>query len=223
MIKILRFEGEKLNISLAEILRYAGCKKNADEHIVSLIKKCENEILPKIVCKACYDEFNINFNENLIDLGFAKVKSTDLKKNLDGCEKIILFAATIGIEMDRCIQKYSLLSPSNALIAQAVGAAAIEAWCDKLCEIFAKEKEPLFLRPRFSPGYGDLSLDIQNDILTHLDCARKIGLTATKNLMMTPIKSVTAIVGLSEVDFANCHTTGCGACKNKNCGFKKEQ
>jgi cobalamin-dependent methionine synthase I len=55
------------------------------------------------------------------------------------------------------------------------------------------------LRPRFSPGYGDLSLSVQSDLLNVLDARRNIGLTLSDSLMMIPQKSVTAIVGLKPI------------------------
>lgn len=218
MLKILHFDGEKLNISKSEIIRYAGGAN--DETLNNLIEKCRNELLPKISCKACYDEFNVSFDGNILDFGFAKVKSLNLAKNLAGCKSVIIFAATLGIETDRYLQKCSLTSPASALIAQSTGAAAIEAWCDKICGILASEKAPLHLRPRFSPGYGDLNLSHQKDIISVLDCPRKVGLTLTDSLILTPTKSVTAFAGLGEKK-ANCENGGCIACNMKNCAFKK--
>ncbi len=52
------------------------------------------------------------------------------------------------------------------------------------------------LRPRFSPGYGDLAIDAQKDIFALLDCERQIGLTLGDSLLMSPGKSVTAFAGI---------------------------
>lgn len=54
------------------------------------------------------------------------------------------------------------------------------------------------LKPRFSAGYGDLPLEVQKDIFRVLDCPRKIGLTLNDSLLMSPTKSVTAIVGIED-------------------------
>ena len=53
----------------------------------------------------------------------------------------------------------------------------------------------MFFKPRFSPGYGDLSLEVQKEIFSLLDCPRKIGVSLGDSLLMTPSKSVTAIIG----------------------------
>lgn len=220
MLKILHCDGEKLNIRKSEIIRYAG---GADGKSLDFaVEKCLTELLPKISCKACYDEFSVKSDGEMLDFGFAKVKSQKLAKNLSGCRRVVIFAATLGIETDRYLQKCSLISPASALIAQGTGAAAIEEWCDEICEILASEKAPMYLRPRFSPGYGDLSLSIQKDIISVLDCNRKIGLTLTDSLMLTPTKSVTAFVGLGE-NRENCTGVGCTACDLKNCAFRKKK
>ena len=81
---------------------------------------------------------------------------------------------------------------------QAIGAERIES----LCNIFNTElatkmnSQDKKLAPRFSPGYGDLPLEIQSDIFRVLNCSTKIGLTLNKSLLMTPTKSVTAIIGI---------------------------
>lgn len=177
-------------VNRRELLRYAGCDENAD---LGIIDECLTEISDKLTYKVCYAEFGISTDGDFVDLGFTKTDSADLKKNLNGCEKIILFAATIGIEIDRLIAKYNRISPSKALIFQAIGAERAES----LCDLFNDEmKEKYSTNPRYSPGYGDLPLDIQRDIFAVLDCPRKIGLTLNDSLLMSPSKSVTAIIGV---------------------------
>ncbi|MBR3258643.1 MAG: vitamin B12 dependent methionine synthase, partial [Eggerthellaceae bacterium] len=46
------------------------------------------------------------------------------------------------------------------------------------------------------PGYGDLPLEVQPDLLGLLDASRRLGITLSDSLLMSPTKSVTAIVGL---------------------------
>ena len=77
----------------------------------------------------------------------------------------------------------------------ALGSERIEALCDKFNKDFEFENE-VSLKPRFSPGFGDLSLMIQKDIFAVLDCPRKIGLSLNDSLLMSPTKSVTAFVGI---------------------------
>ena len=127
-------------------------------------------------------------------MGFCRTESASLAKNLCGCKKIILFAATVGIGIDRLIMKYGKLSPAKGIIMQGIGAERIEALCDAFSERLGEEG--YVLRPRFSPGYGDLSLDLQKQIFATLQPEKNIGLTLSSSCLMSPTKSVTAIIGI---------------------------
>ena len=82
------------------------------------------------------------------------------------------------------------------------------------------EKSGLYLRPRFSPGYGDFPIEFQEPIMRMLDCAKKIGLTMTDSYMMSPTKSVTAIIGIS-TEKERCPISGCEACGKKDCAYRR--
>ena len=140
-------------------------------------------------------EFSAKKTENGLDLGFARTNSRDLAKNLDGCEHAVVFCATVGHGIDRLIRKYSVVSPAKAVVLQGLGAERIEALCDLFCAEL--EANGSTTRPRFSPGYGDLSLELQRDIFRLLDCQRQIGVTLGDSLLMSPSKSVTAIIGVT--------------------------
>ena len=186
-------------INRAEILRYSGCTADCE---LPLIDECISEIKDRLSFKICYRFFDIAFSENEIDLGFAKVNSNYLRKNLYGCEQIILFSATIGIEIDRMIKKYNSISPSKALVFQAIGSERVESLCDKFCDEIS---EDFLTVPRFSPGYGDLSIELQKEIFNVLDCPKNIGITLNESLLMSPSKSVTAIIGLKGRKCNECH------------------
>jgi cobalamin-dependent methionine synthase I len=110
---------------------------------------------------------------------------------------VLVFAATVGVGVDRAIAKYSRIAPSKAFMLSALGAERIEALCDAFCREYAFEKN-VALTPRFSSGYGDCPLDVQRQIFYLLDCPKNIGLTLNDSMLMSPTKSVTAFVGIKE-------------------------
>ena len=113
-----------------------------------------------------------------------------------GCDSVIIFAATVGIGIDRLVHKYSKLSPAKALIFQSIGTERIEALCDVLTEdIKSLGKD---IRNRFSAGYGDLPLETQKEIFKLLSPQKNIGLTLGDSLLMSPTKSVTAFIGIEK-------------------------
>ena len=177
-----------------EILRYAGGDKS--ELTLALVRECIEEARPLLKYKICYRELEVKLNGEVCDFGLFRLESKNLSQNLKGCKKAIVFAATVGIELDRLIAKYSRLSPARALILQAIGSERAEALCDAFCADIAGECASV--RPRFSPGYGDLSLESQKIVFSALDCERNAGIILNDSLLMSPSKSVTAFVGLNE-------------------------
>ena len=184
-------------INRREILRYMGCKDSSDE-LEALIDRAISLCEGKLSYKVCYSEFPLEIEENVCHLGFAVAESRDLAKCLRCCDRTLIFAATVGLEIDRLILRFGKIEPSLALCIQAIGAERIEALCDAFCnemkEKFAVEGKKM--RPRFSAGYGDLPLSLQKEIFATLECEKRIGLTLNDSLLMSPTKSVTAIIGI---------------------------
>ena len=177
-----------------EILRYSNSKELTPE-LEKLLNECIEEAKNVISYKVCYCVLPVNIKESAIDFNAFKVNSEKLALNLKNCENAIIFGATLGTEIDRLIIKYGKLSPTKALFFQAIGATQIEALCDEFCNEIKNELN-VNLKPRFSPGFGDLELTTQKDIFKLLDCSKKIGLTLNDSLLMSPTKSVTAFVGI---------------------------
>lgn len=208
-------------ISEREILRYAGCRE-ADDGVLSLMRSCVSEAREKLTYKLVYRELPICdiTQDSRINFGTFDIISVDLAKNLRGCESVFLFAATVGIEIDRLIYKYGRISPAKALMMQAIGAERIEALCDAFCnEIENDLPDGCRLKPRFSPGYGDLPIDSQKEIITILDASKLIGLSLNESFLMSPSKSVTAFVGVSK-KFTNTTESKCETCTKYDCTFR---
>ena len=183
-------------IDKKEVLRYA--KAGNDDATLNLLDECIRESSDVLSYKACYARFNVKAKGDELDLGFTRVRSHSLSLCLDGCYEIILFAATIGVQFDRLIARYGITAPAKAVLLQALGSERIEAFCDELCRDISKLEGAVgnAIRPRFSPGYGDLPLEIQREVFSALDCTKNIGISLSDSLFMTPTKSVTAIIGI---------------------------
>ena len=68
--------------------------------------------------------------------------------------------------------------------------------------------------------YGDFPLQYQIPFLQALDCPEKDWSTVTDSRILTPSKSVTAVMGISESD-EQCHRSGCESWWKRNCTFSK--
>lgn len=183
-------------IRRSEILRYAGAK--GEEEIGSLLDECIAEAVPHLTYKVAYAVFPVTKTDTGLDLGFMQTASSGLLRCLEDCEEVLVFGATVGHAYDRLLTKSAKLSPTKALLLDALGSERAEALCDAFCREMAEgyRAEGKCLSPRFSPGYGDLPLSVQTDIFRAIDLYRYAGMTLNASLLMTPKKSVTALVGI---------------------------
>lgn len=181
-----------------EILRYAMLPSFAPKPEELPLKECLEAAKGAAKCRAVWRRYPLVRNGEELDLGFARTDTRDLRQHLEGCSEILLFACTAGAEMDRRIARAKLLSPARGLLMHAIGAQQVEGGCDRLCQRLAEMFPDRQLTDRFSPGYGDLPLALQRDVMEALDCGRTVGITLTDSLLMTPSKSVTAIIGMKE-------------------------
>ncbi len=207
-----------------EILRYLGYRSlSADENVKKRVEECTEGLSDVINPKAVYLEFPLEHESaDGLYIDGLFIRSSKLEKNLKGCNSVYLMGATLGIEADRMIARSSARSMSDAVIYQASAAALIESFCDEVNEKIRTEARMrgLYCRPRFSPGYGDFALEHQKDIVRLLDAPRKIGLTVTESLLLVPVKSVTAVIGVSE-EPKPCHIKGCDECEKTECDFRR--
>lgn len=125
--------------------------------------------------------------------GFGTVRSRALAKYLEGAAKVYAFAATLGTGADRVIRAAGYRGVLTQYVTDAVASAMIESLCD-----FAAAELPCPTRSRFSPGYGDLSLEVQPMLLGFLGADRELGIRLTDSFLMTPTKSVSAIIRIAE-------------------------
>lgn len=214
-----------MKVDRKETLRYLGYRgQEADYQTGELIEEVTEELEKNSLPKSVYREYDCKVNGNEVEIGDFKVTSSHLSKNLQGCQRAVILAATIGRCADLMIKKYSVINMAKATVVQAAGASAIENYVDEVeAEIRNNaEARGFYLRPRFSPGYGDFPLDCQKEIFQMLECSKRIGITLTEGNLMMPTKSVTAIIGLTTEKYQSCHQKNCSRCEKTDCEFRME-
>ena len=214
-----------LTIDYPEVWRYLGYRGARPEgEAARAIEAGAEEVLEAARPRSVSLVAPVTFGEgNALTVGPLEVESAALKKNLTGCGEAVLFAATLGVEVDRLLARRAAQGQvSRAAICQAAAAALIETYCDGVNDALRREAEGAgwYLRPRFSPGYGDFSIQHQRELARALRTAETIGLTVSESLMLLPTKSVTAVVGRSRVAVP-CHRQGCEACDKTDCPFRR--
>ncbi len=213
-----------MDIRTREAVRYLGYGKCAvDEKILQDIKDSFRELDNLAEKKSIYRTFKLSVKgENRLGIENVEICSRNLRMNLNDCHEVIIFGATLGVEIDRQIRKYQLVDMSKAVIMQACAAVVLEEYCDEWQSQIREQlrMEGKYLRPRFSPGYGDFSIFHQKDLLAMLESSKKIGLTMTESYMLTPTKSVTAVIGISYKEM-HCHQNGCEECSKTDCTYRR--
>lgn len=217
----------KLQINKNEVLRYLGYKgQDIDENIVNLIEECREEIKKIITPRFMYEYKDIIQLDEAIEVVNTKLilSGKDIKEHLKDSKKCVLMAVTLGNDVERKTRLYEKINLTKALILDACATTAVEEVCDYV-ERIVKEKAILNNKDitfRYSPGYGDLPLDVQSSFLRALDAQKKIGLTVSENNLLFPRKSVTAIIGIINSGSKK-KIKSCKKCTNcKNCSFRRE-
>lgn len=222
MIDIINF-----TIPKDEVLRYLGYKA----------QKIDNELNKKIdevieeTKKVIKPNYVILYNDILKEERKICIKDTnlilegkDIRKHLDKSEECALIAVTLGNEIERLTRLYERTDLSKALILDACATATVEVVCDIVEEEVKRvaKRKGFGITFRYSPGYGDLSLDIQKDFINTLKADKKIGITVSSHNILFPRKSVTAIIGLTSKTIQE-NKRECKNCSNyENCMFRRE-
>ena len=186
-----------LYVDKKEMLRYWGIRGEPNELERETADKACKMALAAAQPKIIYDTFDCEIDGVDVTIGDFHAKSKKLAGCLKNSKSAMLLCATMGVEIDKLIAKYSKINPALSLAVSAAGSALIETYLDTFtAELKAqKAKDGLILTHRFSPGFADLPLKHQTDLFNILQITRRIGVVLNDSLLMTPTKSVTAIIG----------------------------
>lgn len=212
-----------MDIRTKEAVRYLGYGRHAiDEPTLELIQDTFRELDQVADARFVYRIFEIiEENENQLTIGGLRIQSRNLYKNLKNCKQGIVFCATLGTGVDLLLKRYSVSDMSKTVVLQACAAAFLEEYCDRMQKQIEDGLENgLYLRPRFSPGYGDFSILHQKELLQITDASKKIGLALTEGYMLTPTKSITAVMGISS-EARDCTIKGCEMCTKEDCIYRR--
>ena len=213
-----------MDARIKEAVRYLGYGNHAvDEQTLALIEDSFGELDRAADRRIIYRIFDVVPGEGEgLTIGKMNIVSRNLSKNLRDCDEAVLLGATLGIGVDMLMKRYSLTDMTRAVVLQAAAAALLEEYLDGCQKKLRDELEAVekYLRPRFSPGYGDFDIRHQDMILRMLHADKSIGLTMTDSFMLTPAKSVTAVIGISRKK-DNCPVQGCESCGKKDCIYRR--
>lgn len=210
-------------LNRTEVLRYLGMTEAAaDADFRKRLDKCEEKLLHQARPRFTYCIVPLILTEHVLFADTVLLEGKEIRQHIGSCEQAILLAATLGIQADLLVDRTQKRDLTNALILDALANAAVEQVCDQ-AEQFIHETIPeRFFTWRFSPGYGDFPLSAQTALLSRLNAARMLGITTTDTFLMTPKKSVTAIIGCSKQPLPK-RQQGCMICNlRETCPYRKK-
>lgn len=217
----------KLDVNKKEVLRYLGYKgQDLDENIMELIEECREEVKKIATPRVIYRYKKIDIKEYGVEVLGTNLILTgnDIKLHLKDSRECVLMAVTLGNYIEKRTRLYEKINLTKALILDACATTAVEEVCDNIENMVKEDAKAkgMNITFRYSPGYGDLPLDIQNSFLKVLDAQKLIGLTVSENNLLFPRKSVTAIIGIVNLGIVK-KKKSCKECSNyKYCNFRKE-
>ncbi len=181
---------DKIIINPKELrARLGGADDNVSK---AFANSAADEILSAINCMYILKKTDIIRTAGACNLGFGDIRSANLMRNITGCNSAYVLAATIGHDVDRVLRNAAVVSTAKYFVLDAVASSAVEALCDYIQDNL---HEPT--KARFAPGYGDFPLEMQGKLLEFLE-AYKIGISINDSFMMTPMKTITAIMGIKD-------------------------
>ncbi len=199
-----------------EILRYMGCFGEVPSGLVEDISRLKGiffgSVKPRHVC-AAFPLEEVEGGVEVLGTGLILV-GKDIGELLKDCRECYLLAATLGMETDRLIAYTLKKSVADGVIMDAIATTAIEAYCDHIQGEIGEK-----LTMRYSCGYGDLPLELQPKFLAALNAEKTIGLYCNEKNIMTPKKSVTAVMGVGKEGVGSNRCQGCSL--GSSCLYRK--
>lgn len=160
-----------------------------DEKISEAISICQKLAHPMSVVK----RFKVNPTNKTIEGTTLVFPGEDIWKHIEGCSEIYMLCGTIGFNIEKEIAKNFVKDRTLAIILDAAATSAIESYLDEVESGLDGNKTS-----RYSCGYGDFDIKSQKEICAVLDTFRKIGVFVNEAYMLSPQKSVTAVIGVKD-------------------------
>ena len=218
------YNAQILAIDAAETRRYAGLRKVPTFGEKNIIDACQEALL-LIEVRGVWEVYGYDCAKHTVESRPpVTVAGKSIVKHLDGCEKVICMAATVGFAIEcEITKKFERGEYLASVLLDAAATAAVEQAADAMEKHFAATfaKDGFKMRWRFSPGYGDWDLTAQEELFK-IAGAEQIGMKLSSAMMLEPRKSVTAIIGLAkELGTGNKKLGACKTCGRSDCHARK--
>ena len=211
------------SLDISEVLRYMGCPAHqADQALVETVTTCAQALVKTARPRWTYRTFSIPLEAAVVRRPTGcLLPGQDRRPRLSGCHQVAVFCATLSPQVDSLIRQAESRDMLQALALDCCATAAVEQVCDEIETFLHGEYPGCYFPFRYSPGYGDLPLSLQGPLLALLDAPRKIGLCASATHILTPRKSVTALIGVSHTPVTDTKRSCLSCPAGEHCQYRK--
>jgi len=221
----LRFKKELIPDRKRTLAALGYSEAVADEELWPSIEKALTDVSRAAIPRWVWKVYNLDRKNGIKFEGTnVDLKGEDIKKHLTSCLSCIILAVTLGQEVERLIKSTMVTGVLQGFLTDVVAGVLVGQYADEAERILREEYQTkeLYLTGRYSPGYGDLDLSIQDDLLALIDSSLAIGLTVVDSHIMLPRKSISALIGVSDHPVTG-HLAGCENCSIRNsCDIRKD-
>ena len=206
---------ELTQLDIHQVLRALGYGGQApDETTLDLVRRCAGEVVRTAVPRWRSLTLSVlGADGNGVHLeGGLTLPGQSIRDHLRGCGRAAVFCATLSAPVDTLLRRAQAEDLARALVLDCCASQAIEEVCDRVEEEIKAGFPGCSFPYRFSPGYGDLPITLQGQLLALLDAPRRIGLCASGSHILIPRKSVTAILGISREPLLPVEQRTCSQC-----------
>lgn len=215
--------GERMQVNVSEALRYLGVHSDPDGMLHAQMTALAQELSARCTPRWTWRLLDIDRSGSELTLSGTDIAlpGRSAAKMLADCAQCAVLVCTLGTAFDAWIRAEQARDMRRAVMLDALGSAWVEAGCDAAEKEIAARFPGQHLTDRFSPGYGDLPLDIQPGLLASVDAARRLGVHTTESHLMIPQKSVSALIGVAGRP-QMARIRGCAHCAmSKTCTLRK--
>jgi hypothetical protein len=213
-----------IEVPRAQVLERLGCPSHVEPS-----SRLRQQINRAITClwdqaqpRIAHRSYPMSVENGFVRVGSGiTLKSARLAQSLASCHTLHVFLATLGRRMDQFIDRTMRRRPDFGVVADAVASVGAEAMVDQFTQDLSDSLPPdQALSLPFSPGYCDWPVDEQRKMFSLLP-ERPAGTTLSADLMMSPRKSVSGVLGEgSETEVAETRNP-CAACARTDCPHRR--
>jgi len=223
-----RFSFNELAITRERLQSLMGYKPGAaPKQLIPIIDKIFSHVADYCNIQGGYiikDELSFNqdtyhlsvdkTNFNLHEIVYKQVKSSD---------KIAVFVCTAGHEISNWSKKLMAEGDlTTGYVVDLVGSEVVETAMDKIQFMLSEQITPAGLKisNRFSPGYCSWNVSEQHKLFSLLP-DNFCGIRLSNTALMSPLKSVSGIIGIGKKISFNSYT--CKTCDMQNCLYRNRR